>query len=438
LRAQKKAMTTKYKNILQYLFSALYIFISLTACRKDAISGDPASNDPGVIPLVTSIGTSLGARVTKEIGNAGGTLESADGILKITIPAGALSATTTIGIEPVSNTNIAGIGNAFRLTPHGQQFSKPVTITCSWEANADTIGLLQTLGMAYQQQDGIWKFVGARHLDQAQKTISYATSHFSDWSLMNEISLVPYRADVDPGGHQNIYASLFVAKEPDDDLIVPLPGSTNTETEPGYPVGTPVDLPGKYIKKWSLAGPGKITPLSGASVKYEAPSSVSGFATAAVSLELNPPDTAKGQYLLVSNINIRSGSWIELSINGSEPFTFEASPAVHAGNKYILANPDNTGGGYFLLQWTDGIGIHPFTTGSEGTYFHWLSAGVNYVSMYRPDAHGDLLPSGGSVNVTKVSDGKAEGTFNVTEAGYGDNLTAVTTAQGRFKVKLAN
>ena len=120
LPAQKKVMTAKYKNILQYLFSALYIFISVTACRKDTISGDPTSNDAGVTPLVTSTGTSLGARVTKEIGNEGGTLESADGILKITIPAGALSTTTVIGIEPVSNTNIAGIGNAFRLTPHGQ------------------------------------------------------------------------------------------------------------------------------------------------------------------------------------------------------------------------------------------------------------------------------------------------------------------------------
>jgi len=431
-------MTAKYKNALQYLLSALYIFISAAACKKDTDNGQIIYNNQKVTPLVTPAGTSLGAAMTKEIGVDGGMLESVDKTIKVTIPAGALSATTTIGIEPVSNTNVAGIGNAFRLTPHGQQFSKPVTITFSWEAGADTIGMLQTLGLAYQQQDGIWRFVGARYLDPAQKTVSYATNHFSDWSLMNEISLVPHRADIDPGEQENIYANLFVAMEPGDDLFVPLPGTTNTETEPGYPVGTPVDLPGKYIKKWNLAGPGKITPISCASVKYEAPSSISGFAMAAISLELNPPDTAKGQYLLVSNINIRSGSWIELSINGSGPFTFEASPAVHAGNKYILANPDNTGGGYFLLQWTDGIGIHPFTTGNEGTYFHWLSTNTNYISMYRTDAHSDLLPSGGSVNVTKASGGKAEGTFNVTEAGYGDNLTSVTTAQGRFKVKLAN
>jgi hypothetical protein len=56
--------------------------------------------------------------------------------------------------------------------------------------------------------------------------------------------------------------------------------------------------------------------------------------------------------------------------------------------------------------------------------------------MYRPGAQSDIIPSGGSVNVTRVSGGRAEGTFNVTDVGYGNDLTSKTTTQGRFKVKL--
>lgn len=429
------------KNIRRYLLGALCIAMMSTACKKNNDNPGSTQTPEKVTPLVRPQGISKGAIVTKQIGVAGGTVQSADQSVTLTIPAGALNATTAVGIEPITNTNIAGMGTAYRLTPHGQSFSKPVSITFSWAAHADSVGLLQTLGLAYQQQDGIWKFVGAHGFDATQKTVTFKTTHFSDWALMNEVSLYPYRADLDPGEKKSITAALFVAKEPDDELFVPLPpGASNTAAEPGYPVGTPITLPVQYVKKWSLAGPGKMTQLATTAVQYEAPASVDNFSTATVTLELKAPDTVTGKYLLVSNINIRGGSWIELSIGGGEPVTFPASPVVHAGNRYLLANPSDEGGGYFMLQWTDGLGIHPFTLATTGTNFHYITTpgNITYVSMYRPSAQTDIIPSGGSVNVTRVSDGRAEGTFNITEVGYGDNLTSKTTTQGRFKVKLVN
>ena len=428
-------MTTIGK--MRCLLTAVCLVITAASCKKD--SSGPDKTPAKVTPRSTPQGISTGPLVTKQIGAAGGTLTSADKLITLIIPAGALNTSTAIGIEPISNTNVAGIGGAFRLTPHGQHFAKPVSITFSWAAKADSIGLPQTMGLAYQLQDGSWKFVGADGFDASQKTVTFKTTHFSDWSLMNEISLSPYSADLDPGAKQTIEALLFTENE-DAGLFVPLPssGPSNPYDEPGYPVGDPVALPVKYIKQWHLAGPGKMTKISNSTVQCEAPASIGDYTTAAVSMELNAPDTAPGKYQLVSNINLTGSSFIELSIAGATPDSFPASPVVHSGNRYLLANPSDEGGGYFLLTWTDGLGIHPFDLANEGTYFHFLTPQTNYVSRYRLTEQSDLSPSGGSVNVTRISNGRVEGTFNVTEAGYGPTLVPRTTAQGRFKVKLGN
>ncbi|MBN8790216.1 MAG: hypothetical protein J0I84_24295, partial [Terrimonas sp.] len=173
--------------------SMLIVFflpVLFVSCKKEKKQVDDA---PLVItPLVRPSGISTGVAVTKIIGTSGGTIRSADGSLLIVIPAGALDINTTITVEPITNTNIAGIGSAFRLTPHGKIFSKPVTIIWAWAAHADSIGLLQTLGLAYQMDDGVWKFTGADSFDANNKTVSFSTTHFSDWSLMNRISLTPY------------------------------------------------------------------------------------------------------------------------------------------------------------------------------------------------------------------------------------------------------
>ena len=87
----------------------------------------------------------------------GGELTSADGTLRLTIPAGALSTATDIAIQPISNELTGGIGDAYRLTPHGQTFSKPVTITFNYNA-ADTVGSRpEFLDIAFQDAEGSWQ-----------------------------------------------------------------------------------------------------------------------------------------------------------------------------------------------------------------------------------------------------------------------------------------
>lgn len=405
-----------------------------TACKKES-NNEPDKPQP-VQPLVRPIGTSKGAVTTKIIGAGGGAVTSADGTVTLTIPSGALTGNTTVGIEPITSTNVAALGHtAYRLTPHGQIFAKPVDITFSWAGHADSIGILQTLGLAYQKENGVWQFAGANSIDEDDQTITFKTTHFSDWSLMNQVSLSPYQKDLDPGQSVNIEALLFVQTD-GDDLLAPL--GPDRYDAPGYPVGMPQALPSKYIGQWKLAGPGKISQVAANEVKYTAPGSVNSYTTAAVSLDVKAPAPYTGQYMLVSNINIIGGSWVELSVGGAPAVTFPATPVVKMGTRYLLSNPEDEGGGYFLLTWNGGVGSHSFDLSNSGTYVHFITPATSYISRFIPNVDSDIVPSGGAVIITKLGDGWVEGSFNVTQAGYTETLIPTTTLKGKFRVKLAS
>ena len=424
-------MNDQIKKICYCLLPLFVMFTQLACERGDADKPDEMLT---ITPLVRPVGVPAGAAVTKTIGQEGGALQSADGRISVHVPPGALEANTAVGIEPVSNTNIAGIGAAFRLTPHGKVFAKPVTITYSWASYADSVGLLQTLGMAYQMADGVWKFVGADSFNMQSKTVSFKTTHFSDWSLMNRISLSPYKADLETGQRQTIKAMIFTEADWDN-LFIPLvnnPGGPYNE--PGYPVGTPAPLPSRFIKSWELNGPGDLTKSTQQTVEYKAPVSVNGTTTATVTMELKAP--VSGTFLLVSTMTILGDGWIELSINGGAPVRFPASPVVKMGSRYILANPEDEGGGHFLLTWKGEVGNHGYDLAADGTRFHFLPPGTGYNSCYIPGPNMPLTPSGGAVNVTKLSNGIAEGSFTVTNVGVGTQFRPEASANGRFKAKL--
>ncbi|MBO9618454.1 MAG: hypothetical protein J7539_05400 [Niabella sp.] len=414
------------------LLMVAFCALLLTSCRKNNI---PQEDDVAAMtPLVRPKGVAAGGGITKTIGPAGGTLASGDGKLTITIPQGALSTATVIGIEPLSNTNIAGIGGAFRLTPHGQVFAKPVSLTCSWAADADSAGLLQTLGLAYQKDDGVWKYVGASSFDVNQKTVTFNTLHFSDWSLMNRISLSPYNKELETGQSQKIQALLFTQAN-GDDLLAPLTNSPDGPYfEPGYPVGNPVPLPSKFIRSWELNGPGQVTNSTSTSIEYQAPASVNGTAIATVTLELNAP--VNGKFMLLSTLKITSDEWIEFTIGGQSTTRFSASGILNAGNVSVLSNVEDGSGNYFLLTWPGGLGTYTWDQAAAGVHFHFQTPETIYYSQYLNDLSHPAYPSGGNVTITQFTGSRVSGTFSVVNAGYGPRMTDKTTIQGKFKAKV--
>lgn len=141
-------------------------------------------------PQVTSVGKPSGAIVSTEIGPAGGTLSSADGKLSVRVPAGALSANATLTVQSIS-AEAPGAVRAWRLGPEGQTFLAPVELVVTY-GNGEVAGsAAELLEVGFQNTDGVWSVLKQITLDSTAKTVTAKTTHFSDWSLLQGIQLLP-------------------------------------------------------------------------------------------------------------------------------------------------------------------------------------------------------------------------------------------------------
>src|SRR3954468_13164170 len=111
-------------KVLRSFALALCGCIFLLSCSSTSPTS-PSTNTKGV---ATALGTPVGSPSTATIATTGGSLMSPGGRLEITIPPNALSAATTISIQPVTNETPGGTGVGFSLTPNGLQFNQPVTL----------------------------------------------------------------------------------------------------------------------------------------------------------------------------------------------------------------------------------------------------------------------------------------------------------------------
>jgi hypothetical protein len=144
-----------------------------------------------------------GVAASATIGAAGGTLKSSDGRVTVSIPAGALSADTVIGVAPITNNAHGGIGAAYRMTGT-ETFQVPISLTFSYldEDLVSTAPLF--LDVAFQTKDGFWQLVDEVSVDTAARTITATTTHFTDYSFVTRFRLTPAsaRVKVISGGQQ--------------------------------------------------------------------------------------------------------------------------------------------------------------------------------------------------------------------------------------------
>jgi hypothetical protein len=412
-------------------YSLLLLAISFTACRKNndtPFSPETPSTETGDI---RPIGVSIGNIVSKEIGAAGGSLQSADGSLSLSIPAGALAANTIIGIEPITNTNLAGIGKAFRLTPHGQQFAKPVEITYSYAALKDSIAMQEALGLSYQDSTGAWNFMSYHALDTTAKTVVYKSSHFSDWGLMPWISLNPFYRILSEDEELHIDAYQYIPYKKcncNDDFLVP-------PLEKGYPVGLPKPLDKQYIKEWKLNGPGFLISGNDNYADYKAPATIPVTYTSAISLRLNSAIPR----LLVCNVTLMSKDNFEWRFNNG-PWLKEEAKLVSLGTEKLgIAFVQN--GRTLSMNWPAGTISCDWGTEDYHAKFNFFPDGASrvYASFYKKN--GSDYPSAGGVTMTlrgKVGEYCA-GTFMLSPSGLISTVdgkqSSTAIIEGRFKLK---
>jgi hypothetical protein len=258
---------------------ALFLLMgAFASCiKKPGIPDIPIDTTPAITP----VGIPVDLPVSKSIGAAGGSLLSGDGKLELNIPAGALSAATSISIQPVTNECPGGIGLSYHLKPDGITFNKPVAIVYRYTKEEINGSLPYLLFIAYQDESNRWKAdCKKRLIDTVSKTLTFKTTHFSVWSIGDRIRLEPspYDDEYFENDTRMIRAVISDPPEPTDDELVPLPRSQ--------------PLPDSRVKNWKVNGhAGNATDGrfegSGATVTYRAPATIDRERTVQLSAEID-------------------------------------------------------------------------------------------------------------------------------------------------------
>jgi len=185
------------KNLkIHLVFVTSLTLLVFNACTKDEGPGPDAGS-----PIITEFGEAIGPAVEVTIGPEGGTINSSDGLLSVTIPQGALSGSTVISIQPITNHAPLGLGNGYRLGPEGLNLGNPATLTFRYSDELLDSNPAEFLWIVFQESDGSWKAMLESALHSDAKTVTVETSHFSDWSLGRfvDLTLYPIRKTVKKG-----------------------------------------------------------------------------------------------------------------------------------------------------------------------------------------------------------------------------------------------
>jgi hypothetical protein len=411
-----------------FFIPALSLLI-LAACSKSSDTViEPGNID--VKPVARPVGEPLGQKTSVTITSAGGEIISGDQSLKITIPAGAVTAATTFGIQEVKNTCNAAIGRSFQLLPHGVNFLKPVTITYAYREYRQKISLEDALGLAYQDAQGIWRLQKNATVNREAGTVSVQTTHFSNWALLQWLKIAPANAVVEPGKSLDLKVMSYIPLK-SDDLLTPLVPEEGVDAG----VGEGHQLPGTFIKGWSVGGKGSVNG-NGAAATYHAPEQAPQTIIDAVTATLKD---ARRQLLLVSNITV-PGEGITLSIGGGAPFTLTGFVMPSDEGGYNLGGHLDASK-YVVFAWSGGTGS--FSWNRESTVMALSDGtGKHYESfLWHPDPISRYIEAKGGLQIDAFGGAGEYVTGSFTASGAGifleDDKDPVgsTVITGYFRVK---
>ena len=410
------------KNTFKLFFS-LTLNALIFSCDPPVDSNTPKpEGTPGAVTgAVTPVGTAEGDVIAAPIGPGGGTVESADKRIQISIPAGALTANQTISVQPISNNCPAGSGQAFRLMPHGITFAKPVAITFQYTDEDINGSAPELLRIAYQNEKGTWQAPVVRGLNTIDRKVTINTDHFSDWGLFQQMFIDPENSFLSPGENVRLRVSEIPASEDTEKelLIVPIPGRVDA----------------KYVDKWTLAGEGTLKD-QGNEANYFAPASIPATNPAAVTVFLNKSVTIEGKIYkdirLVSNIYV-APEGLSVQIDGGAWTTYPGSANINTTRNVVLGN---LGKDYASVAWVGApTGTYHWTK-SANVAFNLNKWKLVYAHIYGKGAN----ISGGSVSIDNSHPTWVAGTFTVQPAGWvdtGAQIVTIGTAgiKGVFRVK---
>jgi hypothetical protein len=121
------------------------------------------------------------------IGTAGGTVASADGVISVNIPAGAVSGDVTVTVTPASAPPAGAVGAVYDIGPTGTVFNTPVTMTFHY-ALASLGGAAPSSLRAATYASNTWQILAGGSVDTNAQTVSGTTMHLSPYGEIIESS----------------------------------------------------------------------------------------------------------------------------------------------------------------------------------------------------------------------------------------------------------
>lgn len=302
------------KQVYFFLMIGLILLSILQSCSDDTQTTNPNQNTGGT--SITPIGTPNGTPVSGTIGSTGGNIISADSSFEVNIPAGALSSNTVITLQPLENYCFNGHGNAYRLTPEGQQFSQPITVKFHYteEVLSATYDIL--MGIAVQDGSRHWHCFNNITNDTINRVISLSLNRFGyqsdnstgggDISFFDIAHIEPRSKELDVNETVNMTVTYVALPGEGDDVLTYLP---------------------KPIQNWSVnsivngnSTVGIIMNRHDPTVTYKAPSLVPTLNTVFVQALVNTRVNHRGHvietFLLQSTVKIKPNIYrFHLKIN---------------------------------------------------------------------------------------------------------------------------
>ncbi len=123
-----------------------------------------------------------------EITSTGGTVQSTDDKVIITVPADALTQPTVITTSAISDPSGGGGFSVYEFGPDGTQFNKAVTIAISYDESTLTGGTTEDMLELATFVNGGWTSLADSTVDIVNNTVSATTDHFSVFGLISTIN----------------------------------------------------------------------------------------------------------------------------------------------------------------------------------------------------------------------------------------------------------
>ncbi|WP_276484142.1 hypothetical protein [Paraflavitalea pollutisoli] len=381
----------------------------LAACSKSGKSGPDEPQQPQGPPLSTSRGAPVGPIATATIGTQGGQLSTADGGVKVIVPAGAVTSNQTFSIQNVENTlrPDKAASRSFRMLPENITFSKPVAVVMKYDPADISTGLEDVMRIAYQTPEGQWKATNAA-LDKNAHTLTVHVHHFCDFAFYEQFELFASKNTALAGDKVQFRVGVIATPSNEetggvDDLLSPtlhmagMDLTKNTYYE---------QIDRSYITKvnsWKIVtGGGTLTPqVNGYGIKANAEYTVPAQVPAAkdviveVSLEGSRPipDTSApggkrslGQLIIRKTIRLMPEVFATATFDGKEYNLNDGHRGLAFDGLAALAGNDNVQGASFsitmgnMLRGTYGPGAITPNSSKMALIFNYKSTGGKTVA----------------------------------------------------------